>query len=85
MPFALRCPRCCQEFFLSWDSPVAAVLERVAREGPWSAVGDGATWEDHVSTALAAEESTRCPACGVQAMASEETLSQFTREVLAQW
>jgi hypothetical protein len=64
---------------------MAAVLERVAGEGPWSAVGDGATWEDHVSNTLATEAATRCPECGGQAVASEETLNQFTQEVLAQW
>jgi hypothetical protein len=85
MPFTLHCPHCSQEFSLSWDSDAVTVLERVAQEGPWSSVGDGATWEDHVSTVLAAEESMRCPECGEHALVSEESLSRFTQEMLAQW
>jgi hypothetical protein len=85
MPFDLHCPSCSQEFALSWDSHAATILERVADEGPWLTLGDGATWEDHVSTALATDESIRCPGCGGKAVASEESLSQFTRDVLAQW
>jgi hypothetical protein len=84
MPVELQCSRCGYVFGLEDDTPIEAVLNQVAEEGPWSAVGDGETVEDRVFTALSACD-CRCPQCGANARISEEQLAAFAHEMLAYW
>ena len=85
MTFQLHCSRCAQDFRVPVDSPAAAVLERVAEDGPWCALGDGETFEDTVYTALSSQQSVSCPCCGGPVSASEDSLSQFSQTLLEQW
>jgi hypothetical protein len=85
MPFELYCSHCAQSFSVSPGSPVAAVLERVAQQGPWSALGDGETFEDSLSTELSDQQLLSCPDCGRSVFASEASLGQFAQQLLGQW
>ncbi|MFN4258584.1 MAG: hypothetical protein ACK4RK_04755 [Gemmataceae bacterium] len=61
------------------------VLERLAAEGPWSALGDGETFEDRLCADLATVPAVSCPECGAPLDVCEESLSEFTAELLAHW
>jgi hypothetical protein len=85
MTLEFRCPCCAQTFATPTDSAAQEALERMADAGPWSAVGDGETVEDEVYTALGTESQVCCPDCGALSSVSEESLSEFARELLAHW
>ncbi|TMQ33396.1 MAG: hypothetical protein E6K70_13335 [Planctomycetota bacterium] len=85
MAFELHCPRCRSYFEVPSHSPAFAALEHIAEESPWSVLGDGETFEDRLYNALTNEEAIRCPDCGGPIQVSEETLSRFSRELLAHW
>jgi hypothetical protein len=85
MQIELHCPRCWARFSAAPDTPAEEVLQRMIDEGPWCALGDGETFEDMVYTALTARGAIRCPECGERMEVSEESLGQFTRELLMQW
>jgi hypothetical protein len=85
MSLALYCSQCALGFDVPFDSPAAAVLDRVAGEGPWSALGDGETTEDTISTALHGLDGIACPCCGGAASVTQQSLSAFARELLVQW
>lgn len=85
MQVLLYCSCCHGRFDAPPDTPVAEVLDRVSAEGPWSALGDGETLEDHVSALLNDQEPIRCPECGAAVTVDEQSLGRFTREMLAQW
>lgn len=80
MQVELYCPSCEGRYTASPETR-AAVLDRATEEGPWSALGDGETFEDRVAAALA----DRCPRCGGAATVSEESLGRLTLEVLRTW
>jgi hypothetical protein len=84
MQLELHCSHC-HYHFTAFETPAADVLERITEQGPWCALGDGETLEDHVSAALIDEETVRCPLCGRPAAVDEESLGRFTREMLANW
>jgi hypothetical protein len=81
MHIDLYCPHCRHHFTASAATPQAAVLDRM-EEGPWSALGDGETFEDSVAAALA---DSRCPDCGSALTAPEESLNRLTMMLLAAW
>lgn len=85
MPLELHCPYCQESFEMPSESRAAHVLDQLLLEGPWWSVGDGATPEDQVSTALGGEDGVCCPGCGCTVPIDEEGLGQFTRELLGQW
>jgi hypothetical protein len=85
MQVELLCPHCEARFRVPPDDPVQETLDRVADEGPWSALGDGETFEDWLSTALASGETIHCPECDAAVPLSEENLARLALEVLAQW
>jgi hypothetical protein len=85
MRLDLHCSACASDFALPADSPVAAILDRVAEQGPWSALGDGETLEDSVCTALGTDQRLACPSCGGMVWVSEDSLGQFAQELLARW
>jgi hypothetical protein len=85
MQIELHCP-CCQCLFAAApDAPAGEVLERMTDEGPWYALGDGATFEDMIFSALTASGSIHCPECGEPVSVSEESLGRMALEVLSQW
>jgi hypothetical protein len=67
------------------ETPARAVLDRMADEGPWYALGDGETYEDMIFSTLFACGTIRCSACGESASVSEQSLSEMAMEVLGSW
>jgi hypothetical protein len=84
MQVQLFCPRCSLGFDVPGDSPELVRLNRLAEEGPWTALGDGETLEDSLYGALA-EAGPPCPSCGQPVPINEEALGQMTLELLGQW
>ena len=85
MQVELHCRRCASRFAAAPDTPAAEVLERMACEGPWYALGDGETYEDMIFSTLFACGSIRCSECGEPADVTEQSLGQLTMEVLGSW
>lgn len=85
MHVRLSCPHCSCQFVVGPDSPALEGLSQVAEDGPWSALGDGATFEDSLSAALDATGGVSCPRCDEAVPVSEESLGEMTMALLAQW
>jgi hypothetical protein len=85
MQVELFCPQCSCSFAASPDAPAAEVLDRMAEEGPWYALGDGETFEDMIFSTLFVCGSIRCTECGEAVSVSEQSLGQLTMEVLGSW
>ena len=85
MQVELYCPHCCRSFVASPETPAADVLDRMADEGPWYALGDGQTYEDMIFSTLFACGCIRCSECGAPADVNEQSLGQLTLEVLGSW
>jgi hypothetical protein len=85
MQVELYCPHCCMSFVADPETPAQDVLERMADEGPWYALGDGETYEDMIFSTLFACGTIRCAACGEAASVSEQSLGQMAMEVLGSW
>lgn len=85
MRVELHCPCCGHHFSAAPESPMGEVFERLATEGPWSALGDGETLEDLVVAALPNGGGSVCPHCDAPVRVSEESLGRFTLELLHQW
>jgi hypothetical protein len=85
MQVELLCPHCEHRFRVPPDAPVHEALDRVADEGPWTALGDGETLEDKLYAAIDAGETIHCPVCDAAVPLSEEHLAQLALDVLAQW
>ena len=81
----LYCPHCTSRFAAEPEAPAAEVLDRMADEGPWYALGDGETFEDMIFATLFSNGAIRCSECGEQASVSEESLGRMTLEVLGSW
>ena len=61
------------------------VWEKLNAEGPWSALGDGETVEDHIIAQMAPGEEICCPNCGAIIEMDEETLGRLSLQLLGQW
>jgi hypothetical protein len=85
MRLELSCQHCTHTFYLPANSATAAVLEQVATQGPWCALGDGETLEDKVYTDLLGHASICCTKCGGPVAPREESLHWFAQEMLACW
>jgi hypothetical protein len=85
MHVELYCPGCRHHFTASPETPAALALDRVAEQGPWSALGDGETFEDAIVAALTAQGANCCPRCGELVTVSQESLGRITMELLATW
>ena len=85
MQVELSCPHCFCHFAASPEAPAAEVLDRMAEEGPWYALGDGETFEDMIFSTLFACGAIRCGECGESVSVTEESLGQLTMEVLGSW
>ncbi len=85
MQVELHCQHCACRFAAHPDTPAAEVLDRMADEGPWYALGDGETFEDMIFSTLFARGEIRCSECGEVASVTEESLGQLAMEVLGHW
>jgi hypothetical protein len=85
MQVELSCPRCCCRFAAAPDTPAAEVLDRMAEDGPWYALGDGETFEDMIFSTLFASGRIHCTECGAAVSVTEESLGQLAMEVLGSW
>jgi hypothetical protein len=85
MQVELVCSRCSGSFAASPEAPAAEVLDRMAQEGPWYALGDGETFEDMIFSTLFSRGKIRCSDCGEAVSVSEQSLGQLTMEVLGSW
>lgn len=85
MQVELYCPNCSCCFAAEPDAPHAEVLDRMAEEGPWYALGDGETFEDMIFSTLFSCGVIRCTECGAPVSVTEQSLGQLTMEVLGSW
>jgi hypothetical protein len=85
MQVELFCPHCACSFAAEPETPAAEILDRMAEDGPWYALGDGQTFEDMIFSTLFADGDIHCSECGGQVSVSEQTLGQLTLEVLGSW
>jgi hypothetical protein len=85
MQVELYCPRCGRRFAAEPETPAAEVLDRMAEEGPWYALGDGETFEDMIFATMFSCGAIRCCECGEPVSVTEESLGQLTMEVLGSW
>ena len=85
MQVELYCTNCACRFAAPPETPAEDVIEQMAKDGPWYALGDGETFEDMIFSTLAAEGEIRCPHCGEPVHVSEESLGQLAMEVLGSW
>jgi hypothetical protein len=85
MQVELYCRNCECRFAASPDTPATEILDRMADEGPWYALGDGETFEDMIFSTLFACGTIRCSECGEPVAVSEESLGQLAMEVLGSW
>jgi hypothetical protein len=82
MQVELHCAACRFCFPIELDM---AALDRITDEGPWSALGDGETFEDRIHADLLAHHEAECPHCGNPVAPTEESLGDLASELLAQW
>ena len=85
MQVELYCPHCSCCFAASPEASHSEVLDRMADEGPWYALGDGETFEDMIFNTLVSCGRIRCSTCGEEAEVTEESLGQLAVEVLGHW
>ncbi|MGL4551254.1 MAG: hypothetical protein ACRC33_08700 [Gemmataceae bacterium] len=85
MRIELYCPCCDLAFVAPPETPAADVLEQMADQGPWYALGDGETFEDMIFSTVFACGHVRCGECGEPVGVNEESLSQLALEVLGSW
>jgi hypothetical protein len=85
MQVELHCPHCRESFLAPPEAPSAEVLDRMAEEGPWYALGDGETFEDMIFSTVFANGDIRCSECGEAVEVNEESLGRLTMEVLGAW
>jgi hypothetical protein len=84
MQVELCCPECCCRFAAPPDTSADEIIERMTDEGPWYALGDGATFEDMIFAALTSRGAILCPECNRPVAVSEESLGRLAMEMLAQ-
>jgi hypothetical protein len=85
MRVELYCPSCGCSFAAEPDTPAAEVLDRMAEDGPWYALGDGETFEDMIFSTLFARGMIRCSECGGPVSVTEQSLGRLAMEVLGRW
>jgi hypothetical protein len=83
MKLELRCPHCHSEFSTPSEPADTAMLEEIFDDHPCCALGDGETFEDMISAALAQREPVPCPDCGTRLEVSEESLGRIAWTMLS--
>jgi hypothetical protein len=85
MQLELYCP-CCDRLFTPAPKPgMVEIFRGLEEHGPWSALGDGETFEDLVYNTLTSAPETACPDCGGVATMGEGTLGKLSHALLASW
>jgi uncharacterized protein YbaR (Trm112 family) len=85
MQVELFCPHCSQHFLAPAQTAAARAFEQMSDEGPWSALGDGETFEDRIFAALTAQGTIHCPKCTAAVPIREETVVELAQALLANW
>ncbi|NBO93155.1 MAG: hypothetical protein EBV06_12730 [Planctomycetia bacterium] len=85
MQIELYCNCCDRAFVAPSEIPAAEVLDCMAEQGPWYALGDGETFEDMIFSTIFARGHIRCGDCGEPVSVNEESLSAMALEVLGSW
>jgi hypothetical protein len=85
MKIELYCSNCDTSFVAAPHTPAHQVLDRMAEDGPWYALGDGETFEDMIFATLFANGAICCSECGEPASVNEQSLNQMALEVLGSW
>ncbi len=83
MRIEMCCPRCFRRSVVELDGVDREFLDRMFDDAPVYALGDGETFEDMISTALAEHEPMHCPHCGAVLKYSEESLGRLAMSMLA--
>lgn len=78
MEIELKCPRCACRLAAAPEMPFEEVMARMATEGPWVALANGATFEDMIFAVLLRRGSIRCPECQDSLQVSEASLARLT-------
>jgi hypothetical protein len=71
MMLELVCPYCPFHFRASSHTPSTQIIDRMIEDGPWFALGDGATFKDMIFKALSTRGALRCPECHEHVAISE--------------
>jgi hypothetical protein len=85
MHVELNCRNCECVFTPEEIGAENTLWERLSAEGPWSALGDGETVEDHIIAQLSPGEEITCPNCAAIIEMDAETLGELSRQLLEQW
>ena len=83
MQVELYCSNCCTSFVAAPDTPASQVIDQMAEEGPWYALGDGATYEDMIFSTLTEHGHICCPECGDPVNVSEESLGELALSMIS--
>lgn len=83
MQIEMRCPHCFRPSVVELATADNEFLDRMFDGAPVYAMGDGETFEDMISSALAEHEPLPCPHCGAVLQYSEESLGQLAMTMLA--
>jgi len=83
MHVEMECRNC--ECVFTPEGTGDTLWERLSIEGPWSALGDGETVEDHIAAQMGPGEEICCPNCGAIIEMDEETLGRLSQQMLGQW
>jgi hypothetical protein len=75
MLLELYCPGCGSRFAAPPDDPSDAIVARMSEEGPWYALGPGATFEEMVFGALLRRGAIQCPECRDPVVVGEASLA----------
>lgn len=78
----LSCSECECRFSAPPESSAERIRERMFDDGPWYALGDGATFEDMIFASLTERGAICCPECGDPVSVSEESLGEMALEML---
>ena len=83
MQIEMCCPHCFRPSMAPEETAGNEWLERMFDGAPVYALGDGETFEDMISTALADHGPVHCPHCSGILQFSEENLGQLAMSMLA--
>ena len=83
MQIELYCECCACRFAAPPEMTANDVTDRMFDEGPWYALGDGATFEDMIFSSLTEDGHIFCPECGEPVAVSEESLGELAMTMLA--
>jgi hypothetical protein len=85
MQLELYCAHCDRRFTPAPKPGIVDLIQDLEREGPWSALGDGETFEDLLYNTLTSTPETACPECGGTATVGEGELGELSHSLLACW